>query len=107
MHPIHEYGLRETRRQFIGTAAVAATAVAGDKSLPTRALGRTGENPSILALGCGSRLLSYKEAEPAVEVVNMALDSGVTEWLITSTARSYIWVQFTVGSTSSLILRAR
>jgi len=67
-----------TRRQFIGTAAVTATAVAGDKSLPTRALGRTGENPSILALGCGSRLLSYKEAEPAVEVVNMALDSGVT-----------------------------
>lgn len=84
-----------TRRQFIGAAAVAASAVAGDKTLPARTLGRTGAKPSILALGCGSRLLSYEEADAAGEVVNMALDSGVT-YLDTAqnygNGRSETWV---------------
>jgi len=84
-----------TRRQFIGTTAAAASAVAGDKTLPTRVLGRTGAKPSILALGCGSRLLSYKEPDAAREVVNMALDSGVA-YLDTAqnygSGRSETWV---------------
>ena len=68
-----------SRRHFLG--GVAATAVAAqaakgadDKPLPTRVLGRTGARVSILALGCGSRLLSYDDEQRAVAAVNLALD---------------------------------
>lgn len=51
---------------------------AAPAKLPTRTLGRTGEKPSILALGCGSRLLAYGDQEKGVEAVNLAIDSGIT-----------------------------
>ena len=75
-----------TRRHFIGTAAAATTAVAASNKLPTRTLGRTGAQPSIMALGCGSRLRSYGSPEAGAEVINMAIDSGVT---YIDTAQSY------------------
>lgn len=71
-----------TRRRFIGTAvatAASAQAVkAAQKPLPTRVLGRTGEKPSILALGCGSRLLAYEKQDKGVEAIHLAIDSGIT-----------------------------
>ena len=72
-----------SRRHFLGTAvagAVAAKAaeVGATQTLPTRVLGRTGATPSILAIGCGSRLLSYKEEDKAVEAIHLALHSGIT-----------------------------
>jgi len=69
-----------TRRTFIGSAAAAsaAGAQAATAKLPTRTLGRTGEKPSILALGCGSRLLAYGDQAKGVEAVNLAIDSGIT-----------------------------
>ncbi len=67
-----------TRREFLGTVAVAATARAGTKSLPTRVLGKTGQRVSILAFGCGSRFLAYKEVDKGVEALNHALDLGIT-----------------------------
>ena len=66
-----------TRRTFIGTAVV-ASAASGAAKLPTREFGRTGERPSILALGCGSRLLAYDSQDKGVEAINLALDSGIT-----------------------------
>lgn len=88
------------RRHFLGgvvataVAANAAHAAAG-KSLPTRVLGRTGVRVSILALGCGSRLLSYEDEEGAVAALNLALDLGIT-YLDTAQAygqgRSETWV---------------
>lgn len=88
------------RRHFLGgvvataVAANAAHAAAG-KSLPTRVLGRTGVRVSILALGCGSRLLSYEDEERAVAALNLALDLGIT-YLDTAQAygqgRSETWV---------------
>ncbi|MBI1354501.1 MAG: aldo/keto reductase [Acidobacteria bacterium] len=66
-----------TRRTFIGSAA-AASAASAATALPTRALGRTGARPSILALGCGSRLLAYGAPDKAAEAVNLAIDSGIT-----------------------------
>ncbi len=66
-----------SRRTFIGTA-VAASAASTAAKLPTRELGRTGERPSILALGCGSRLLAYPSQDKGVEAINLALDSGIT-----------------------------
>jgi predicted aldo/keto reductase-like oxidoreductase len=80
-----------TRRHFIGGAVAVAAGTnaasgAAKSALPTRVLGRTGAKPSILALGCGSRLLSYKEEDKAVEAINLALDSGVT---YVDTAQSY------------------
>lgn len=73
---------RLSRRHFIGgmVASAVATDAAlanGGKALPTRVLGRTGARVTILALGCGSRLLSYKDEERAVEAINLALDSGI------------------------------
>jgi aryl-alcohol dehydrogenase-like predicted oxidoreductase len=82
-----------TRRTFIGAAAATTAACssdpaapkapeagAGDKAapLPTRVLGRTGATPSILALGCGSRLLAYEDQDKGVEAINLAIDSGIT-----------------------------
>jgi len=69
-----------SRRTFLGTAAAAAatTSADGKQTLPTRVLGRTGENVSILALGCGSRLMAYGDVDKVVEAVHLAMDSGIT-----------------------------
>lgn len=48
------------------------------KTLPTRALGRTGAQVSILAFGCGSRFLMYEDEAEALAILNHAIDSGIT-----------------------------
>ncbi len=86
-----------SRRTFIGSAAAASAAgsAAAKPALPTRVLGRTGERPSILALGCGSRLLAYGDQDKGVEAINLAIDSGIT-YLDTAQAygntKSETWV---------------
>jgi uncharacterized protein len=77
-----------SRRKFlekiaIGGAAGASlplwTNLAGAKArLPQRPLGHTGAQVSILAFGCGSRFLMYKDDDEAVKVLNHALDLGIT-----------------------------
>lgn len=76
-----------TRRSFLGgtvaTAAVssshatAAESSGKDNALPIRALGKTGANVPILAIGGGSRLGMYEEEDRAVEALNLALDLGI------------------------------
>jgi len=80
-----------SRREFlenigIGTAAgtgllllkdVAAAQPPGN-ILPLRTLGRTGAKVSILAFGCGSRFLMYKDEDSASAVLNHAIDLGIT-----------------------------
>ena len=80
-----------SRREFlenigIGTAAgtgllllkdVAAAQPPGNV-LPSRTLGRTGAKVSILAFGCGSRFLMYKDEDSASAVLNHAIDLGIT-----------------------------
>lgn len=86
-----------TRRHFLGSAVAAATACqpssreedrssAESVRLPVRPLGKTGARPSILGMGCGSRLAMYGEEEKAVEALNLALDLGVA---YLDTAQSY------------------
>jgi hypothetical protein len=76
-----------TRRDFLGTAAVAAAVPAsGATAFPTRTLGRTGRDVTILAFGSGSRWLMYKEVDAAVAAMHRALDAGVT---YVDTAYSY------------------
>lgn len=82
-----------SRRRFLETAALtgaaaatASGAEAGHASLPSRVLGKTGARPSILAFGCGSRFLMYKEDDKAIEALNHALDLGIT---YVDTAYSY------------------
>jgi predicted aldo/keto reductase-like oxidoreductase len=74
-----------SRREFLEKSALAGLAAAAlgseakaASTLPTRMLGKTGARVSILALGCGSRLLMYKTEEAAVATINLALDSGIT-----------------------------
>lgn len=79
-----------TRREFIEktTLTVAsATALpgllegspAGPKtSLPRRVLGRTGVEVPILAFGCGSRFLMYKDEAEAARILNHAIDLGIS-----------------------------
>src|SRR5246500_2708669 len=80
-----------SRREFlenVGLGAAAGTSlmllkdVAGalpDKNvLPSRTLGRTGAKVSILAFGCGSRFLMYKDEESALAILNRAIDLGIT-----------------------------
>jgi uncharacterized protein len=70
--------MKVSRREFLG--AVAATTAVGSESkgLPTRVLGKTGQKVSILAFGCGSRFLMYKEEDKGLEALNRALDLGIT-----------------------------
>lgn len=77
-----------SRRDFLGTAAlgtVAAPLVYSAAGMPVRTLGRTGAQVSILAFGGGSRFVGYGE-EKGIEVLNKALDSGIT---YIDTAESY------------------
>jgi len=79
---------RISRRQFleIGTAAGAGVLLLNDvgsarttkDALPSRTLGRTGAKVSILAFGCGSRFLMYKDEESAQAILNRAMDLGIT-----------------------------
>ncbi len=72
---------RLSRREFLGAAATATTLAAATddnaKAIPTRVLGRTGVRVTMLAMGCGSRLLSYETADKAGEALNVAFDSGI------------------------------
>lgn len=80
-----------SRREFlenVGMGAAASTSllllkdVAGAEPtknvLPTRTLGRTGAKVSILAFGCGSRFLMYKDEDTATAILNRAIDLGIT-----------------------------
>jgi uncharacterized protein len=76
---------RYSRREFLEKSSLAGLAAAAlgaearaTNAMPTRVLGKTGARVSILALGCGSRLLMYRTDEAAVEAINVALDSGIT-----------------------------
>jgi uncharacterized protein len=72
-----------SRRGFLKSAALTTLAgstlhAAGDTAIPTRVLGKTGARVSILAFGCGSRFLMYKDEDKALEALNHALDLGIT-----------------------------
>ncbi len=73
-------------RMAVGTATGAAlplltnvdAAASARAALPHRVLGRTGVSVSILAFGCGSRFLMYKEEGQALAALNRALDLNIT-----------------------------
>jgi hypothetical protein len=80
-----------SRRQFlenVGFGAAAGTSLLllkdianaqpGTDPIPSRTLGRTGAKVSILAFGCGSRFLMYKDEESATAILNRAIDLGIT-----------------------------
>jgi predicted aldo/keto reductase-like oxidoreductase len=80
-----------SRRQFLENVGLGAAAgssllllkdVAGampaSGQIPTRTLGRTGAKVSILAFGCGSRFLMYKEEDAATDILNRAIDMGIS-----------------------------
>ena len=78
---------RYSRRKFLEDSALAGLAAAAlgaeakaeaAHPMPSRVLGKTGVRVSILALGCGSRLLMYRTEDAAVEAINLALDAGIT-----------------------------
>jgi uncharacterized protein len=80
-----------TRREFLenvglgtaaGTSLLLLKDVAGAHAatdlIPKRRLGRTGAKVSILAFGCGSRFLMYKDEDSASAILNRAIDLGIT-----------------------------
>jgi aryl-alcohol dehydrogenase-like predicted oxidoreductase len=82
----------QSRREFLEQLAAGTVAGAGLKglareaeaaspakaTLPTRVLGATGVSVSILAFGCGSRWLMYKEEEKAFAALSRGIDLGIT-----------------------------
>ncbi len=74
------------RRDFIGGAALTVTTAAltvhasgaSAAKLPQRQLGRTGASVPVLAFGCGSRFMMYRDEQEAVRILNQVLDSGIT-----------------------------
>jgi len=90
----YHYPMSLSRRSFLGTSAIAATGLAAPATksgMPTRTLGGTGAKVSILAFGCGSRWLMYKEQAKGVAALNHALDQGV----------SYVDTAFAYGNGTS------
>jgi uncharacterized protein len=79
-----------SRRQFIqaaaGAAAVPSLGAGPDSKLPTRKLGKTGIEVSILGFGSGSRFLMYSDEDKALAAMSRALDLGIT---YIDTAHSY------------------
>src|SRR6201998_2378730 len=80
-----------SRREFlenVGIGAAASTSLlllkdvavadTAKNVLPQRTLGRTGAKVSILAFGCGSRFLMYKDEDTATAILNHAVDLGIT-----------------------------
>ncbi|MGB2668089.1 MAG: hypothetical protein WAK48_29120, partial [Candidatus Acidiferrum sp.] len=81
-----------SRRKFleqvgVGTAAGMGYSLLGEwaegrptnpDELPTRTLGHTGAKVSILAFGCGSRFLMYEDETEALNILNHAIDKGIT-----------------------------
>ena len=77
-----------SRRKFLGSLAAGGAASANlpwlknlalgaEGGLPHRTLGHTGAKVSILAFGCGSRFLMYKDEDQALAVLNHAIDLGI------------------------------
>ncbi len=79
-----------SRRQFIqaaaGAAVIPALGAGAAATLPTRTLGKTGIEVSILGFGSGSRFLMYADEEKALTALSRALDLGIT---YIDTAHSY------------------
>jgi len=70
-----------SRRSFLGAAALSPLgmkAFAAPGKFPTRAFGSTGVQVPILAFGCGSRFVGYKDDDEAVGVLSRAIDLGFT-----------------------------
>ena len=73
-----------TRREFLATSVAAGAALGtlgaaeGDsKGLPTRPLGKTGVNVSMICLG-GWHIGSVKDQAEAIKIMHAALDEGMT-----------------------------
>ena len=80
-----------SRRQFVKLAAAGAVATPSlgaepSAKLPTRTLGKTGIQVSILGFGSGSRFLMYEGEDKALEALSRALDLGIN---YIDTAHSY------------------
>lgn len=81
--------MNESRREFMASATkgasvaalarqvVAQTKPAGARGLPTRTLGRTGVDVSILTLG-GWHIGAVKEEAEAIRIMHAAIDEGLT-----------------------------
>jgi hypothetical protein len=70
-----------SRRSFLGAAALGPLGIkafAAPGQLPTRTLGKTGVQVPLLAFGCGSRFVAYKDDDEAVAVLSHAIDLGFT-----------------------------
>lgn len=76
----------ENRRAFLGAAAGTAVAAVGtgttaspgtERGLPTRPLGRTKVNVSILCLG-GWHIGAIKDPKLAIRIMHTAIDEGIT-----------------------------
>ena len=72
-----------SRRKFLQATAIGGTVVpsfgaTSPTKLPTRTLGKTGIEVSILGFGSGSRFLMYKDDDKALEALSRALDLGIT-----------------------------
>jgi uncharacterized protein len=99
-----------SRREFLGNIGLGTAAgtsllllkdIAGADTmknvLPSRTLGRTGAKVSILAFGCGSRFLMYKDEDSAAAILNRAIDLGIT-YLDTAYAYGDGLSEFRVGN---------
>ncbi len=71
-----------SRRTFLESLIAANAALAAKidhkSGMPTRVLGKTKGRVSAVAMGCGSRLLSYQTEDKALAAIEKALSLGIT-----------------------------
>lgn len=67
-----------SRRNFLEAALASLAPLTAADGMPTRLLGSTGARVSLLAFGCGSRLLMYKDEEKGIAAIHRAMDHGIT-----------------------------
>jgi aryl-alcohol dehydrogenase-like predicted oxidoreductase len=107
-----------SRREFIKTAAVAATAAAlvpsvscsglsspfDAKGLPTRILGKTGVKVPRMGVGLGSRWMGEMNDDKALEILEYALNNGLYYW---DTAANYGNEQISSEERTGRLLKTR
>jgi len=77
-----EVDMGSSRRQFLQRSAALAGAskwlAAADSKIPTRQLGKTGAQVSILAVGGGQRFYTTRSEDEAAQFITRAAEAGIT-----------------------------
>jgi aryl-alcohol dehydrogenase-like predicted oxidoreductase len=89
---------------LIPAAGCSTSSPYDSKGLPTVKLGKTGATVPILGFGCGSRWMSVRNTDKALEILESAFDQGLYYW---DTAANYGNDQISSEERIGMVLKER